>query len=152
MKTLFLKERPEYLSEVAEILFNQWGIKTPGSRLEETMVKLERFLNDDQIPFNLICLKEQKLIATCNVMLSDPPARTDVSPWFGSLYVKPHFRNKGIGSTLVRHAVNISKTLKISKIYLCTPDKQRMYRRLGWSCIDEVEYRGEIVMVMKITT
>ena len=108
MKILFLKERPEYFSEVAEILYHQWGNRSP--------------------------------------------ARTDLSPWLGSLYVKPHFRKRGIGSKLVQQAVNISKTLRIGSLYLCTPDKQRFYERLGWCYIDEVEFRGESAMVMKFTT
>lgn len=148
MKILFLKERPEYFSEVAEIIFNQWGHKTPENRLEEMKEKLEGFLNEDRIPFNVICLREQKLIACYNIMLTDPPARTDLSPWLGSLYVKPHCRNKGIGSTLVKHAINILNLWNIKTVYLCTPDKQRMYGRLGWNPIDTVEFRGEIVTVM----
>ena len=152
LKTHFLKEKSEFFSEVTEIIFDQWGHKIPGNRIEDTGEKLEEFLNDDRIPFNVICLQEKKLIAFYNVMLTDPPTKTDLSPWFGSLYVKPCSRNMGIGSMLVQHAVDTVKSLKIKNFYLCTPNKQRMYGRLGWFPIDKVEFRDETVTVMKIIT
>ena len=133
LKICFLKEKPEYFSEVSEIIFNQWGLKVPGKRLEDTKEKLKGFLNDDRIPLSVICLKERELIGIYNLMLTDPPARADLSPWFGSLYVKPHYRNKGIGSILVQHAVGLARSLNIKSLYLCTPDKQKMYSRLGWN-------------------
>ncbi len=152
LKIHFLKEQSEFFSEVAEIIFEQWGHKIPGNRIEDTKEKLEGFLNDDRIPFTMICLQEKKLIAFYNVMLFDPPARADLSPWFGSLYVQPCSRGMGIGSKLVQHAVDTVKLLKIKNFYLCTPNKQRMYARLGWFPIDEVDFRGEKVTVMEIIT
>ena len=75
----------------------------------------------------------------------------DLSPWIASVFVKPEARGRGIGSQLVTFVEGEGQQRGYSTLYLMTPDKQRMYNRLGWSIIEEVEYRGEHVTVMKKT-
>jgi GNAT superfamily N-acetyltransferase len=150
MDISFLKNKPEHLDEVAELLFNQWGRSITGNRLEDTRAKLAGFLNDDGIPLNVICLKGTELAGTYNLLPNDLPIRADLAPWFGSLYVKPEHRGQGVGSALVRHAIALARSLRYTRLYLITSDKQALYTRLGFSAIDNVEHRGETVTVMGI--
>ena len=73
----------------------------------------------------------------------------DLTPWIASIFVKPEARGRGIGSQLVTFAEAEGQRRGYALLYLMTPNKQRMYTRLGWSTIEEVEYRGEHVTVMK---
>jgi N-acetylglutamate synthase-like GNAT family acetyltransferase len=152
VKIFPLKEKPQYLDQIAEWLYLEWGVKTEESSLSNVKQKLETFKNINKIPINYVACKGEQLVGTFNLMLSDPPARKDLSPWFASLYVEPTFRNQGIGTLLVKHAVSIAKRLEIKKLYLCTPAQQQMYKKLGWEPIDEVKLRGEAVTIMEITT
>jgi GNAT superfamily N-acetyltransferase len=152
MELYTLKQKPEYLDQVAKWLYLEWGIKTKGSSILAVKEKLKTFKNTDKIPINYVALKGEHLAGTFNLMLSDPPERKDLSPWFGSLYVEPNYRNQGIGTYLLKSAVSKAKIMGIQKLYLCTPTQQKMYARLGWQTIDEVEFRNEIVTIMEIST
>jgi GNAT superfamily N-acetyltransferase len=152
MELYTLKQKPEYLDQVAKWLYLEWGIKTEGSSILAVKEKLKTFKNTDKIPINYVALKGEHLAGTFNLMLSDPPERKDLSPWFGSLYVEPNYRNQGIGTYLLKSAVSKANIMGIQKLYLCTPTQQKMYARLGWQTIDEVEFRNEIVTIMEIST
>ena len=152
MKTYALKQKPRYLDQVAEWLYLEWGIKTAGSSILSVKEKLKTFKNIDKLPINYVALKGGNLVGTFNLMLSDPPERKDLSPWFGSLYVDPNYRNQGIGTFLLKFAVSRAKELGIQKLYLCTPTKQKMYAKSGWQPIDEVGFRDETVTIMEIIT
>lgn len=152
MEIYALKHKPIYLDQVAEWLYLEWGIKTAGNSILSVKEKLETFKNIDKIPINFVALKRDNLVGTFNLMLSDPPKRRDLSPWFGSLYVNPDYRNQGIGTFLLKSAVSRAKELGIQKLYLCTPTQQKMYAMSGWQPIDEVNFRGEEVTIMEIST
>ena len=152
VKIYQLKEKPEHLNQIAEWLYQEWGVNTEGSSLSKVKQKLETFKNINKIPINYVACKGEQLVGTFNLMQSDPPARKDLSPWFASLYVEPTFRNQGIGTLLVKHAVSIAKRFEIKKLYLCTPAQQKMYEKLGWKPIDEVKFRGKVVTIMEIST
>ena len=152
MNLYALKQKPEYLDQVAIWLYHEWGEKTEGSSLQVVKEKLKTFINIDTLPINFILLEEGNLVGTFNLMLSDPPTRKDLSPWFGSLYVEPNYRNQGIGTFLLKSAVSKAKEFGIQKLYLCTPTRQKMYTKSGWQPIDEVKFRGEKVTIMEIIT
>lgn len=147
-----LKQKPMYLNQVAEWLYLEWGVKTAGNSIVAVKQKLKTFKNIDELPINYVALRGEDLVGTFNLMLSDPPKRKDLSPWFGSLYVEPNYRNQGIGTFLLKSAVSRAKELGIEKLYLCTPTQQKMYSLLGWQLIDEVNFRGEKVTIMEIST
>jgi GNAT superfamily N-acetyltransferase len=75
----------------------------------------------------------------------------DLTPWMASVFVTPEARGRGIGSRLVTFAEEEALKRGVSVLYLFTPNKQRMYARLGWTPIEKVEYRGEHVTIMRKT-
>ena len=152
MKIFPLQQKPEYLDQVAQWLYWEWGIKTTGSSIVTVREKLETFKNINKIPINYVATKKGRLVGTFNLMLSDPPARKDLSPWLGSLYVEPDCREQGIGTLLLKSAIAKAKNLGIDTLYLCTSTQQQMYARLGWQPIDEVTFRDEKVTIMIIST
>lgn len=52
----------------------------------------------------------------------------------GRVWVDPPFRQRGIGSAIVDHAVRAALATGANPIYLCAlPTKRRFYQGLGWS-------------------
>ncbi len=94
-----------------------------GNTIFTIKTKLETFKNTNKIPVNFVAFEEEKLVGTFNIMPFDPPNRKDLSPWFAS-----------------------------NKLYLCTPNRQQMYAKLGWKPIDQVEFRDETVTIMEVNT
>lgn len=58
--------------------------------------------------------------------------------WFGNLVVEEKYRNRGVGSLLVRHAVNYLRTRGAQTIGLyADPDLSSFYNRLGFRVDEE---------------
>ena len=78
------------------------------------------------------------------------PARKRLSPWLASVYVAPPHRRQGIGSALIQRIAQEAAALRFERMYLFTPDQERLYTRLGWTVIDRTTYRGYVQVVMAI--
>jgi GNAT superfamily N-acetyltransferase len=151
MELRFLKNNESYFEEVSNVLHTEWGSKNENTSLEDTKEKLKNYLNGDQIPMAVVATENDALVGMFLLMESDPPSRKNLSPWFGGFYVKLEFRNQGTGSRLIKHALDLCHKLGIKKLYLCTPDKQSLYEKLGFEEIDKTNFRNEIVSIMANT-
>lgn len=144
----FLVNKIEFFDELTAIIFNEWGRLIPGNKIENTKKKLKSLLNKDKIPLSVVCSDRGILIGAYNLTLSDPANIRKLSPWLGGVYVNPEYRGKGIGTKLVEHSLSISKKAGSSVLFLHTKDKQKMYSRIGFRPIYEVEINGKMVTVM----
>ena len=151
MRIINIQTQPRCIPEVAAWLYQQWGRLTPGSSLEKTIQKLTDRCQNNDLPVTFIAEEDKKVVGTASLVPHDLKTRMDLSPWIASVFVKPEARGRGIGSQLVTFAEGEGQQRGYSTLYLITPDKQRMYARLGWNTVEEVEYRGEHVTVMKKT-
>ncbi len=60
----------------------------------------------------------------------------------------PAERGRGVASALVRAAEARAAALGVARLWLYTPDRERLYARLGWAPVERTEYRGERVVEM----
>jgi N-acetylglutamate synthase-like GNAT family acetyltransferase len=74
---------------------------------------------------------------------------THLPYWLGAVYVTKEFRNRGIGTALVKRATAKARELGVQILYLHTPDKASLYSRLGWIEIEQCSYSGHEVTIMK---
>jgi predicted N-acetyltransferase YhbS len=137
------------IPEVAGWLHNEWGHLTPGSSLERTITRLRERTENDTIPLAFVALEDDQPVGTISLVPHDMEIRMNLTPWIASVFVKSDARNRGIGSQLMHFAEEEFRRLGFTTIFLFTPNKQRMYARLGWQQIEDVEYRGEQVSIMK---
>jgi len=79
----------------------------------------------------------------------DLDIRENLSPWLAEVYVRPEYRQRGIGSTLVRRVVREAERLGMQTLYLYTFDREVFYGRLGWAVMEQTEYRGKPITIMR---
>lgn len=149
----YLANRVEFTDEVASIIFNEWGRLIPGNRIENTRRRIGMASSRDSIPLCVVCFDEGILTGIYTLMPSDPANTQELSPWLGSVYVKPEYRNMGIGTRLVEHSLEVAKRLGIETLYLhTTRETEAMYSRIGFQFCYKTEVHNEPVSVMSKRT
>jgi len=153
MKIAYLADHPEHVSTVASWIFHEWDYLTPGVTLEQVEAKFQGHLSRDSIPLTLIALADAgqytgSLVGTASLLVHDLATRTDLSPWLACVYVPPAQRNQGIGTRIVQAIARVAQRLRVGRLYLFTPDRERFYVRLGWRVVDRAEYHDQPVAIM----
>ena len=65
-----------------------------------------------------------------------------------AVFVKPEFRNKGIGTKLIIRIELEAKRRGITKLFLYTEHARKLYSKLGWHDLEKCEYQGVDVTIM----
>ena len=129
--------------------FDLWGPLTSQNTLEGYQSLLERAVAADGLPSTLVAEENGAILGSVNVLNSDLPIRSDLTPWLAQLFVFPEYRHQGIGSLLVDAAISEARRLRHSAIYLYTSGTlPKYYKGLGWSRLDEVEYLDKLRVIM----
>lgn len=129
----YLIEHPEYITQLAQWLFQQWGSildeETPKDRIE----KLKTHMNRDKLPIAWVAHANGQLLGTAALRVHDLEGREDLTPWLGGVFVGSEFRRQGIGAALCATVEDEARSRAIQTLYLFTLDKQAWYSRLGWT-------------------
>lgn len=149
IKISYLADCPEYLLTVASWVFSEWGHEIGQVTQEEITDEFRGHLNRDRIPLTIIALLDDRPAGTASIYSQDmEEVHPELSPWLAAVYVPPQYRDQGIGSELVKAIEDIAKNLQIRELYLFTPDKEHFYAHLGWSILDEIDYRSRLQVIM----
>jgi len=148
MKIELLAEHVTAIPTVARWIHSEWGHLLPDATLETYVLDFEKRVKRHAIPETLVALENDRVVGTASIVEDDMSTRKELSPWLAAVYVTPEFRNRGIGSRLVRAAMQEAKMLGVKKLYLFTPDSMSFYSRLGWKVFGYTEFRGEHVTIM----
>ncbi len=100
------------------------------------------------VPFIVVAIKNNQLIGSAALVNEDMKTRKDLSPWLASVFVKPEFRQAGIGTSLVRNIEGEATSRGIRKLFLFTEHACDLYSKLGWYDLEECEYQGVNVAIM----
>lgn len=148
MKIEHLAEHVAVIPALASWVHDEWGHLLPEVTLDDRVAMFERRAAHNQIPQTLIALERDTLVGTASIVADDMSTREEFTPWLAAVYVAPEFRNRGIGSKLVRAAIQEARNLGLERLYLFTPDRMSFYARLGWRVLECTEFRGETVTIM----
>ena len=124
-----------------------WGAAT-GRSYDGYVARLNGYLSRNRLPTALIALWDGQPAGTACVNLDDMSTRPRLTPWLANLYVDPAFRRRGIGSALVHAAEDAARAAGHARLYLYTPNQERLYAALGWRVLERAFYDGEDVAVM----
>ena len=151
MQIVDLSEHPEHIPLLATWHQAEWGHLNPGSTAHARAERLRLHGAQPGIPMTFIAIEDNVLLGSASLVANDLTTHPHLSPFLASVYVAPAYRRHGIASALVRHAVLAAGQFGITTAYLITPDQQRLYARLGWTEVEQVRYRGELLTLMAVT-
>lgn len=145
LKIYNLKDKPRYLEEVAILTQNEWGQKDLSKEKFEQKVKnkiLKIKSNFSNLNYcKLILLDNDDLIGFISIFPTDGEERTDLSPWYATMYVKEKYRGKGYSRVLNDAILAEARKRNISRLYLKT-DLEKYYEKFSAKFI-EVLSTGE---------
>ena len=131
----YLIDHPEYIPQLAQWLFEQWGPILGEQTLEARIKKLNAHMNRDQLPIAWVAHASGQLFGTAALRVHDLEGREDLTPWLGGVFVGSQFRRRGLGEALCATVEQAAKSRGVQTLYLFTLDKQAWYSRQGWKVL-----------------
>ena len=131
----YLIDCPQYIAQLAQWLFEQWGSILGEKTLEARIKKLNAHMNRDQLPIAWVAHANGQLLGTAALRMHDLEGREDLTPWLGGVFVGPQFRRRGIGEALCTTVEEAAQSRGVQTLYLFTLDKQEWYSRQGWTVL-----------------
>jgi len=155
MEIGYLADHQSFIPTLVRWHHAQWSYLRPGDTIEDRTARIQTQLGRKQIPTTFVAYETteggaETVIGSASLLVHDLDTRPDLSPWLASVYVAEEHRRQGVGSALVRRAVQEAAELGIERLYLFTPDRAKFYARLGWSAIERCFFGGSLQTVMAI--
>lgn len=130
-----LPDSPEVLPVIARWVWATWPTKT----YEQT---LESLVDHDGRPSTLIAMLDQRPVGVLGFGLFRRDGDNDETLWINALYVTEEERSRGLGSRLLRAAVDTAGPLA-DELYVLT-DIAPWYERRGWTIIETTD-EGDVL-------
>lgn len=136
-----IKDKPEYLREVITLTQKEWGKNNlTKEKLED---KINRKTEQIRELFNnphyckLILLSDKDLVGFISIFPKDGEERTDLSPWYATMYVKEEYRGKGYSKILNNAILDEARKRNIKRLYLKTK-LENYYEKFGAKYIEKL--------------
>ena len=151
MEFAFLADKQEAIPGIARWYFDEWGHLHDGETLARSKERMREYLNRDRIPFILLAIEDDEILATAQLKFREMgDMYPDKEHWLGGVYVSPEHRGSGVGAVLIEEIVRRAPDYGVRTLHLQTERLDGgLYRRLGWSPVEQVRYRGLEVLVME---
>lgn len=151
MKIYNIKEKQNFIREVAELTEKEWGKYKDINEFNEKVIKkinkIKNNLNNNNY-CKLILLDKNELIGFISIFETDGEERKDLSPWYATMYVKKEYRKKGYSKLLNNAILKEAKKLGYEKIYLKS-ELNGYYEKFGAIYIEDLK-NGEKLYYIKL--
>ena len=132
MEVYNLKDKLEYLDEVATLEFDEWASNKEEDRINRIEKKKEKirnlFLHNSFC--KLILVDNDKLIGFISIFPSDCDEEPNLTPWYATMYVKKEYRKQGYSKMLNDAILEEAERRGFKEIYLKT-DLNNYYDKFG---------------------
>ena len=133
LKIYNLKEKEEYIKEVANLTEKEWGTYKDKKEFDyKVEKKIKKIINsfDNEYYCKLILLDNDSLAGFISIFPSDGEERNDLTPWYSTMYVKDAYRGKGYSKILNDAIIKEAKKRGFEKIYLKS-SLENYYEKFG---------------------
>jgi GNAT superfamily N-acetyltransferase len=144
-----LQEAPSVLTLVAQWQFQEWGWQYPGQTVHDRLMQLQQHLSSSSIPATYVAFADDFLAGIVSLVVHDMVEHPALSPWLASLYVAPKYRNKGLGTRLVKHAEKAAYEMGYNALFLYTGEALGYFLDRDWEAIHTMQRGGGQVVVMQ---
>ena len=128
----------KYIDEYIELCSLEWGEKKTKSEMQEYIKRKKNKILDGEKYISILGLiNENELVGFISLFKTDGDDRTDLSPWYATMYVKEKYRNKGHSKILNNAILKKAKELGYKKVYLKT-DLNNYYEKFGARYIENL--------------
>ena len=132
MQIYNLKNKLEYLEEVANLEHDEWADNKKENRECRIERKKEKIINafNDKFFCKLILVDNNKLIGFISIFSEDCEEEKELKPWYATMYVKKEYRKKGYSRILNNAILKEAKSRGFTTIYLKT-NLKNYYEKFG---------------------
>lgn len=142
MEIYNIKEKEEFIREVAELTQKEWGSKVNSQEEFEEKVnrKIKKILSmlDDKSYCKLILVDDNILIGFISIFPYDGEEMKELSPWYATMFVKSEYRGKGYSKLLNDAILHEARERGFQKLYLKT-NLDNYYEKFGAKFLEILE-------------
>ena len=124
LKIYNIKDKQEYLEEVAILTQKEWGKKcnTQAEFNQKILRKIEKIKDnlENKNYCKLILLDNDELVGFISIFEHDCDERKNLSPWYATMFVKKEYRGNGYSKILNDAILKEAKTRGVKRLYLKT--------------------------------
>ena len=138
MEIINIKDNDLYLTEYIKLCNSEWGSIKSDFELNEYIInKKNKIISGDKVINVLGLVDNDKLLGFISLFKYDGDERTDLTPWYATMYVKNEYRKKGYSKILNDAILIEAKSLGYDKVYLKT-DLVNYYEKFGAKYIEDL--------------
>ena len=132
MKIYNLKDKLNYLDEVAKLEYEEWADNKEENKQERIKRKKEKIFNalNNKSFCKLILIDNNELIGFVSIFPKDCEEEKELTPWYATMYVKEEYRNNGYSRILNNAILKEAQSRRFTTVYLKT-NLENYYEKFG---------------------
>lgn len=147
-----IKDKPEYIPEIAFLTQKEWGKKCKTQEEFELKVnlkidKIKKALEEESY-CKLVLLFKNNLVGFISIFPNDCEERKNLTPWYATMYVKEEYRKMGYSKILNDAILEEGKKMEFKKLYLKTK-LENYYEKFGAKYLETLE-NGEKIFYFEL--
>jgi len=141
MKIYDIKEKQEYIKEVARLSKLEWAEYNTeeelNDKIQQTIKKIKENLDNPNY-CKLILLDDDKLVGFISIFETDGEEYQELTPWYATMYVKKEYRGLGYSKILNDAILKEAKKRGFKKIYLKS-ELKNYYEKFGAQYMNDLQ-------------
>jgi GNAT superfamily N-acetyltransferase len=145
----YLADHPEAIPVLADWFAREWGQGSPAMESAAIGQRLAAQASRDELPVTLLGLLDGEPVATATLKFRELDYSPEADYWLGSVYVREDMRGRGFGRAIIAAAEAAAAEIGWVPLYLYSPSKASLYRRLGWESVGETTANAKRATVLR---